>query len=61
MATTLMEIKSRMLLPQVEELDEEELEDPRNDLVRQLLEYRTYKERALQLAEKLEENRKSFG
>ena len=39
MAATLMEIKSRMLLPRHEE-DEEEEEDPRNDLIRQLMEYR---------------------
>ncbi len=61
MATTLMEIKSRMLLPQDATAGEEdELEDPRSELVKQLLEYRTYKERALYLARKLEEESRRF-
>ena len=61
MATTLMEIKSRMLLPQGDvEGDDEDIEDPRENLVKQLLEYREYKERALSLAEKLEENRQRY-
>ena len=42
MAATLLDIKSRMLLP-VEETDEEDEEDPRSELVRRLLEYRKYK------------------
>lgn len=45
MASTLMEIKSRMLLPRPEEGEEEEL-DPRLDLVRKLLEYKRFKELA---------------
>ncbi len=45
MASTLMEIKSRMLLPKTEQLLEEE-EDPRADLVRQLLAYKRYREAA---------------
>ena len=54
MAATLMEIKSRMLLPQdlqaagPEGTDEEEI-DPRWDLVHQLLQYRKFKEAAAQL------------
>lgn len=60
MATTLMEIKSRMLLPQDDVVEEEEYEDPRQDLVRQLLEYRAYKERALKLHDRLDENRRRF-
>ncbi len=50
MAARLMEIKSRMLLPNDgdddEDLLEAEVEDPRWSLVRQLLEYREIKERA---------------
>lgn len=47
MATTLMEIKSRELLPVQEALESEELiEDPRSELVRQLLRYRQLKDRA---------------
>ena len=49
MAATLLEIKSRMMLPS-EALEEEE-EDPRRELVRQLMEYRAFKERAGLLAE----------
>ncbi len=50
MAATLMMIKSRMLLP-VEERpeEEEEEEDPRWDLVRQLVEYKKFKDTALLL------------
>jgi segregation and condensation protein A len=50
LAATLIHIKSRLLLPPVEgEEDGEEGEDPRNELVRQLLEYQTFKEAALSL------------
>ena len=42
MAATLIDIKSRMLLPATGEEDEED-EDPRNELVQQLLEYKMYK------------------
>ena len=50
MAATLMMIKSRMLLPVEErpELEAEE-EDPRWDLVRQLVEYKKFKDAALHL------------
>ena len=53
MAATLMMIKSRMLLPVEErpELEEEE-EDPRWDLVRQLVEYKKFKDAAMRLQEK---------
>ena len=47
MAATLMYIKSRMLLPPEERPQEEEVdEDPRMDLVRQLLEYKKFKDAA---------------
>jgi segregation and condensation protein A len=45
MAATLMEIKSRMLLPRAEEASEDE-PDPRQELVRQLLEYKKFKDAA---------------
>lgn len=48
LAATLLHIKSRMLLP-VQEVEGEEEHDPRADLVRQLLEYQTFKEAALDL------------
>jgi segregation and condensation protein A len=43
MATTLMQIKVRMLLPKLAEGDEEE-HDPREELIRRLLEYKRFKE-----------------
>jgi segregation and condensation protein A len=48
MASTLLEIKSRMLLPQDGEAPAEEA-DPRRELVRQLLEYRKFKDAAAAL------------
>jgi segregation and condensation protein A len=53
MAATLMEIKSRMLLPRTEEEGEEEA-DPRLELVRQLLEYKKFKDAAALLEERAE-------
>ncbi len=53
MAATLIEIKSRMLLPQVKtELDEDEIEDPRKELVDRLLEYEKFKNAAQMLYER---------
>lgn len=63
MASTLMAIKSQMLLPtqtyegEEVELDEEEGIDPREALVEQLLEYRKYKYAAHLLHEKEEERK----
>jgi segregation and condensation protein A len=45
MAATLMRIKARMLLPARED-EEDEIEDPRQQLVQQLLEYQRFKEAA---------------
>jgi len=61
MAATLIYIKSRMLLPPEEREEEEEEEyDPRMDLVRQLLEYRKFKDVATQLQAMEEEREKLF-
>ncbi len=49
MASTLLHIKSRMLLPKSSEGEEETEEDPRAELMRRLLEYQRYKEAALEL------------
>jgi len=46
MAATLIHIKSRMLLPVSEEIDEDEGIDPREELIKRLLEYQRYKEAA---------------
>lgn len=59
MAATLMRIKSQMLLPRRAEDDNEE-EDPREELVRNLIEYRKFKEAAQQLAEKEDVRRRLF-
>ena len=52
MASTLLQIKSKTLLPAYlnEEAGEEEEEDPRAELVRRLLEYQRYKDAADRLA-----------
>ena len=47
MAATLIQIKSRMLLPNP--TDDEEYEDPRAKLVQQLLDYKKYKQGAAEL------------
>jgi segregation and condensation protein A len=50
MAATLLQIKSKMLLPADETVDDdEEGPDPREELVRRLLEYKVFKEAACQL------------
>ncbi|MGV8059292.1 MAG: segregation and condensation protein A [Smithellaceae bacterium] len=50
MASTLIHIKSKMLLPVPDEpSDDETEEDPRAELVKQLLEYKTFKEAATAL------------
>lgn len=51
MAATLIDIKSRMLLPAKEQEKEEE-EDPRAELVQQLLEYKMYKCMAYELRDR---------
>jgi segregation and condensation protein A len=43
MAATLIELKTKMLLPRDPQAPAEEIEDPRADLVNQLLEYQKYK------------------
>ena len=51
MASTLLELKSRMILPQGDVV-EEPLDDPRNDLVHRLLEYKQFKDAASMLDER---------
>jgi segregation and condensation protein A len=50
MAATLLHLKSRLLLPVDENAEDEEGEDPRAELARQLLEYQRFKEAAGMLA-----------
>lgn len=60
LASTLIHIKSRMLLPPDEDVPLDEQEDPRLELVQKLLEYQTFKEAASTLREKEEEWKKVF-
>jgi len=59
-AATLIHIKSKMLLPPDENEPEVEEEDPREDLVRRLLEYKKYKEAASKLGDMYSENKNVF-
>ena len=52
MAATLVQIKSKMLLPKEEKEQEEEPEDPRRELVERLLEYKMYKYMSYELKDK---------
>jgi segregation and condensation protein A len=57
-ASTLAEIKSRLVLPNPEEeqpVEEDDGIDPRSDLIQQLMEYRKYKEAASALEEQAAE------
>ncbi|MBN2367118.1 MAG: segregation/condensation protein A [Calditrichaeota bacterium] len=60
MVATLMLIKVRMLLPHPETEDEEEIMDPRAQLVAQLLEYKQFKEASFTLGEMESRQRKYF-
>ena len=50
-ASTLIEIKSRQVLPRADEI-QDELDDPRRELVRRLLEYKKYRDAASILEER---------
>jgi len=50
MAATLLQIKSRMLLPVSQDEEEAEVEDPRAELVRRLLEYQRYRDASFELS-----------
>ena len=58
MAAELLAIKSRMLLPKDPENEEEE--DPREELVRRLLEYKTYKYMSYELRGRMEAENSIF-
>lgn len=61
MAATLMEIKSAMLLPK-DQLDaiEQDITDPRGELIRQLLEYKKFKDAANMLKMSAENQQQKF-
>ena len=54
MASMLMKIKSRMLLPRYEKELDEEVEDPRQELIDRLVEYKKYKYASEEMKEILE-------
>ena len=58
MASTLAEIKSRMLVPN--EVEDDEEEDPRANLIKRLIEYQKYKDLSEQLDEIPRLNRDTF-
>jgi segregation and condensation protein A len=61
MAATLMRIKSREIRPDPgEQIDDEEIEDPREELVQNLLRYRTFKSRARKLREREDQFSRHF-
>ncbi len=60
MAATLMRIKAQMLLPKPEIEEVEDVEDPRQELVYRLLEYKRFKDVALDLGEKEKESKLVF-
>lgn len=62
MASTLVAIKSQMLLPRPEITDDSEgyEEDPREELMQRLIEYRKFKDAAIQLQEKEAEGVHTF-
>ncbi|NOY57325.1 MAG: segregation/condensation protein A [Calditrichaeota bacterium] len=61
MAATLMRIKAQMLLPKPSIEEEiEDIEDPRQELVYRLLEYKRFKDIAVDLGEKEETSRRQF-
>jgi segregation and condensation protein A len=62
MAATLMQIKSAMLLPKAEtdEIGDDDLSDPRKELIRQLLEYKKFKDAANMLNAVADEHLERF-
>ena len=60
MASELLEMKSRMLLPRVEEENDEEEEDPKEALVNILIEYQRYKDLTSDFKELEQERRQIY-
>ena len=61
MAADLIEMKSRMLLPKAKvEIEDEYQEDPREALIRRLIEYKRYKDVLDELKEKYEQRQTMY-
>jgi segregation and condensation protein A len=61
MAATLLRIKAKMLLPRPEPADDDDIEDPRRELVTMILEYQQFREIADQLKDREGVQRDVFG
>lgn len=59
-ASTLINIKVRMLLPKTNDEETNEIEDPRLELVNRLIEYEKFKNISLTLGDIFEENGQNF-
>ena len=60
MASELMKIKARMLIPQISEAGEADEEDPRLTLIKKLLEYKRFKDASAELSKYEDDARKIF-
>ena len=60
LASTLIEIKSQLVLPQQDAEEQEEIEDPRQELVERLLQFKKYRDAAQQLDERGREWQERF-
>ena len=60
MAATLLHIKSRMMLPKAPKTEEGEEEDPRQELVERIIEYRRFKAVSEQLEDMAKEQQRFF-
>ncbi|MFH1541225.1 MAG: segregation/condensation protein A [Elusimicrobiota bacterium] len=60
MAATLMKIKSKMLLPAHENENGEDIEDPRDEIAKRLLEYKKFKEASKILKDNLDQQKDIF-
>jgi segregation and condensation protein A len=55
LATRLMELKAQLMLPRQDDAEEAPIEESRQDLVTQLLEYKRYRDAAVQLEDRRQE------
>ena len=60
MSSVLLQIKARMLIPSIMDIENEEFEDPRAELVFKLLEYKRFKDASDQIERKYDEHKKRF-
>ncbi|KAA3611150.1 MAG: chromosome segregation protein ScpA [Calditrichaeota bacterium] len=61
MCAILMSIKARYLLPRPESDEDDEIDDPRTELVERLIEYKKFKEASIEMEELEEKRSRMFG